>query len=358
MNVSRYFFLSIAFAAQVILGRQDFVVADSLFDQFDRLTIVGLAESTHESPSIMARKGRTVLTLAEQRGFLTVYFEADDSAIEPVRKYLEGNCSGNAWDVIQRARLREALAVREFADVVESWCRWNQGRPSAKKIEVFGIDAFDFVSSVSRSPAGGSATRPFDETLCVLDQWRGTKSEYEVVDKLLHYVNSDSSGIHAAIPILDRCRMRLKDHPEARSEWGISVRFLYEHVRYWRSDQRAAFDARDAAMFENLQRLQAAQPVGRRAIVWAHLAHLVSAGGEEGTQELGDRPLGALLRRWLGDQFGCLAVIAVAKNGGWIFSEKSFARFREQPLDQWLSGGRLLPPPVDCGREGVIFVTN
>lgn len=112
---------------------------DPLQEPFVDRTVVGLGEATHGSRELFQVKHRLIRVLVEARGCRAVAMEADFSAARALDEYVTHG-EGDPREALSELHVWPPKAEAVLA--LLEWLRsFNDGRPPADRVRVYGVDA-------------------------------------------------------------------------------------------------------------------------------------------------------------------------------------------------------------------------
>lgn len=338
----------------LVFAEQPSVAATSPADDIARslpvsAEFVGVAESLHGSESLGRESTSALLRLVSEGKASSILLEEADSAVEPLRRYVDSDCRESARVILQNSSVRSFWKTESVARFLNNLCKLNS-EPQARSVLLFGIDPFD---SASLGTFLRTNSRPGDfvHTRCLLDISDPANADAALRSLTDEFVEHASPGARR----LDGCLARLSALKKRdQAGWGMAERrsfrhlwFFYQHIRFWQSERRRAFDARDLAMFENAIELSSEHGSGI-PIVWGHIAHLMRGPGDPGAQNLGMNTLGALLHHHYANRYWLAAFVSTSESDGWTFTKERLEQLHRSPE----------PPPDLKERIDAIFVVR
>ncbi len=330
-------------------ARDDAAFADAFADR----RVIGLGEATHGSREFFRLKHRILRHLVDRRGLRVVGLEANFSEALAIDDYV-GHGAGDPGDALAAVHVwpwqtEEVVALLE-------WLRsFNEGRPPADRVRVYGFDAQYTTGPVA-------ALRSFFRRVDP-DFLDGIEGKLETVDDDGQPVQDDvEPALAAADRLVDEIATRLGEREASyvaatdRETWAQARRHCRtiaratEHKRALNVDDlERAMAVRDRAMADTVAWILDHEDADRIAL-WAHNGHVnrveTRASGESAPS------MGANLADRYGDEYYALGF----EFGGGAFQAIAPAgpdgdeyELDEVALESGLSGtlGRVLDAP-DC----------
>lgn len=263
--------------------------------------VIGIGELTHGTHEDLAFKAALIRALVERGGIDTLAFEVHRTTGERLDRFVApGSRESDAAAAMKDARVYSIWMTSELAGLLD-WLRaWNAR--AATPVRIIGIDVQD-------------ASRDFADALAALERIDPAAAT-GLRDRLADWISPEALGRHQTMTLkaFDRPRWQrsldaaraleaaLTGRDAAGASAAGAARAAIEMLEYDVPGMAAtlldtpdeAYSRRDVAMAE---RLVAAVPAGRRAVLWAHDSHVVRANAPHG---FGYTTTGAQLHRLLG----------------------------------------------------------
>lgn len=273
--------------------------------------LVLLGEGSHGTHEFYTWRDEISRRLISRHGFSFVAVEGDWNSLRHLNDYVHGRpgAPASAREAVQRID-RWPLWMwsnREFAAFGE-WLRdYNQSRPPAERVGVYGIDVYGMWDSLDavlsfyhdRYPA---LAGDVDQHYAALRPHRGNNSAY--VNALRQRGRSGAAG---AVAVVAKLQQRL-DNAAAADKWEYFdalqhakvVQSGERHLRKMTGGGAASWNARAEHFANTVDRLLDYYGPQSKGIVWAHNTHIGDARATSmGPQ--GQVNIGQLARQRHGD---------------------------------------------------------
>ncbi|MGN6184770.1 MAG: erythromycin esterase family protein [Thermoanaerobaculia bacterium] len=257
-------------------------------------SIVGLGDGTHGTREFYTMKTRVIEFLAREMDFDLVGFEGPFPLMNRMNAYINGE-PGDARALVHAMRTNNYLFfdVEEFVDLLEWMRQYNATRGNRRPLQIGGFDIFESYS----------AARDVVAYLRTVDAPAATTAEtlYSCITETQMVVNGTCGA--AADSVFNALASK-------ESVYGATPAY-HDALQSARTIVQTATPAgyeRDEAMALNAEWLREHHSATKKAILWAHNAHI----GKTDTAFIPWTPMGELLVRNHGDDYVAIGTLTAA----------------------------------------------
>jgi erythromycin esterase len=260
--------------------------------------IVALGEAAHGGREFFAMKHRILRFLVEEMGFNMLVIEDGWAQTLPIKEYVVHG-KGTAEEAFNRPGVI-FLKTQEVFDLIEWMRAYNARRGSAPALSYHGIDMQE----------AGIPMEVISDYLQIVDPdaVEEARSRYSCLKDREQYHNLPEEERSKCRPQLQKIYDYLtskqaayeeKSSPEAFAQAQFSARIVLQAEEMFSSEFHIGWEVRDRCMAENLSWLMEQKGDEALAVVWAHNAHINTAGFEGPAGPL--QSMGMHLRERYGD---------------------------------------------------------
>ncbi|MFW5934489.1 MAG: erythromycin esterase family protein, partial [Halolamina sp.] len=251
--------------------------ADALGDTVDDASLVALGETSHGARAQFQLKHRLIRFLVEEIGVRAFALEEDLNWVRRVDDYV-AHGEGDVETLLLHARLNWPWKTGELVALFEWMRAFNEERPVADRLRVFGFDTSSFGRIVDAlSTFLDSVDADLDEVRDRLDTLAG-EDEDAALDAATWLVD-------ALPPLFDEHEAEWTERSSPRAvAFARRQSTLLEQALALADDDADGFVLRDEAMAANASWI-VGDGGADRAVLWAHNVHV--ARGELSDELLG-----------------------------------------------------------------------
>jgi len=253
----------------------------------DHARVVCLGESRHDASEQFRLKHRMIRYLVEEMGFSIVVFEEGMAHAKAVDDYILGG-DGDPAAILGGLSGWFAWDTREVLDLVEWMREYNDDPTHTTKIRFFGVDctaprpgltdALEYVGGLDPTFVDRFDTGSLGLSLHADGDWWATFERYAALtDERRESIGQAYDDLAA---YMESRRSDLVRHSSVGEfEWAIRQVHVGQaaHDLYCSTSREEGGIIRDLAMADNLTWILDEQLPGRKAVVWAHNAHVSRA---------------------------------------------------------------------------------
>ena len=271
------------------LPTPDDVSFGAFFDRFGAAQIVLLGEASHGTSEFYRARAAITRRLITEHGFRVVALEADWPDAAAIDRFVRHRPQPAGLEPPFRRFPTWMWRNREFAELV-SWLRdWNQGRPEADQVGVYGLDLYSLSASIRAvldylDRTDAQAARIARERYGCLTPWTKEPAAYGRMALSAGYKQCEDAVVAVLRDLLQKQLSAAAKHGEGFLDATANARLVKNAEAYYRAIYYGAAESwnlRDTHMFETLESVLAARRGAAKAIVWAHNSHIGDASRTE-----------------------------------------------------------------------------
>lgn len=280
------------------------------FDELaGRARVIGLGEATHGSRELADLRLALTQRLVERHGYRVIALEQSRARISGLLPYVNGEAPLSP--AVSGLLNRGWFGRRSVVELVEWSRRWNLAHPG-DPVRLVGVDAQDFSPVIDA--LGDFLAKAYGTDITA--RWNPARTELLAADEQSSvFGNSDVSAATRAF-VVETYGMLEHDAPLLGKRFGAAeveqameaARDLAQFADYNGNGSGAVSHNRDWYMAVNILRALDRAGADRRAVYWAHNAHVATTTARY-------QPTGTVLRSALGCGYAAV---------GTTFGEGSF----------------------------------
>ncbi len=280
---------------------------EPLLARIGEARVVLIGEATHGTSEFYRMRARITERLIEDRGFNIVAVEADWPDAARIDHYVRHRgAPASGW--MASARFPAWMWRNEEIKTFIDWLHiHNEERPYAERAAFYGLDLYSLYGSAERVIAYLEGTDAALAALArtrygCLSPWEGDPAAYGRAALAGAYRNCEEPVARMLADLQAKKQEFAVRNGEQWLDATQNARLIANAERYYRTmyyGSRAAWNLRDAHMFETLNQVMQYHGAGCKAVVWAHNSHVGDATATEMSAR-GEVNIGQLCR----DRFG------------------------------------------------------
>ncbi len=262
---------------------------DAMLERIGDARVVLIGEASHGTSEFYRMRARITQALIERKGFNFIGLEGDWPDVMHINHYVHHHDAPQTeWTAFTRfpTWMWRNEEVRAFVQWLHDY---NDARPDANKVSMYGLDLYSLFSSAA---AVIDYLKSVDPDLAeiarqrygCLTPWEADPAAYGHAALTGAYKSCEDDVVAMLTAMLKAQRENARLQGEPYMDAVQNARVVANAERYYRImyyGSRASWNLRDSHMFDTLKAMMTYHGADSRAVIWAHNSHIGNAQATE-----------------------------------------------------------------------------